>query len=62
VEGLETYLKKKATYASSGHTLRAVWEDGSFVTADATRVCVGWSMLAGGLYRTAARGEQHAAR
>jgi hypothetical protein len=62
VEGLEAYLKKKASYASSGNTLRAVWDDGSFVTADATRVCVGWSVLAGGLYRTAAGREQHAAR
>lgn len=62
VEGLETYLKKKAFYASSGNTLRAVWEDGSFVTADASRVCVGWSVLAGGLYRDATEREQHAAR
>lgn len=62
VEGLEAYLKQKAVYASAGNTLRAVWEDGSFVSADASRVCVGWSAQAAGLYRGAAARNAQAAR
>lgn len=48
VQGLEAFVRQKARFASSGNTLRAIWDDGTFVTADATRICVGWSQLVGG--------------
>lgn len=62
VEGLEEYLKEKSLYASSGVTLRAVWENGVFVTADTTRLSVGWSSLVKDLYKTALARDGHGAQ
>ncbi len=45
VEGLDVFLGIKGRYASTGASLRAIWPGGAFVTADTTRLVVGWSDL-----------------
>lgn len=47
---VEAYTKKTGSeprFSSSGSVLRAVWQCGSFVTADETRLSAGWSVVAG---------------
>ena len=40
-------------YASTGSILRAVWADGSFATADQSKITVGWSSLIPAVYAQA---------
>jgi hypothetical protein len=45
VQGVSKTLQAQPRYASQGDVLRAVWQNGAFVTADPTKVTVGWSHL-----------------
>jgi hypothetical protein len=50
IDGYTKMLGAEPRYASSGAMLRAVWENGAFVTADETKVNAGWSRQAGVTY------------
>lgn len=53
VFGVAKKLHAEPRYASQGKVLRAVWENGAFVAADATNLSVGWSALVPATYRAA---------
>lgn len=53
VDGVATSLGKAPRYASKGNVMRAVFEDGAFVTADSAKVTLGWSRLVSATYAAA---------
>jgi len=53
VEAYSRQLGAAPRYASTGSVLRAVWEGGAFVTADAEKVSAGWSHLVPAVYAAA---------
>jgi hypothetical protein len=50
VDGVSKALGMAPRYASKGSVMRAVFENGAFVTADGTKVTLGWSQIVTGLY------------
>lgn len=54
VEGVSASLGKSPRYASQGSVMRAVYDSGAFVTADAAKVTLGWSQVASTTYASAA--------
>ena len=50
VSEFSNMLAAQPRYASQGAVLRAVWENGAFVTADAQKMSVGWSENAASTY------------
>ncbi|WP_228536107.1 hypothetical protein [Noviherbaspirillum malthae] len=53
VQGISKALQAQPRYASQGSVLRAVWENGAFVTADTAKLTAGWSLLVPQTYRAA---------
>lgn len=54
VEGVTKALGKAPRYASQGSVMRAVFENGAFVTADSAKVTLGWSQVVTDTYAKAA--------